>query len=56
LQDKIEIDIKKRPSYVQKKTHYYKNKEEDFFLKKFINLGNFIQNQYASEHRRRIKT
>ncbi len=33
-----------------------RKKEDDNFTKRFVNLGNFIQNQYANDYRRRIKT
>lgn len=30
--------------------------EEGDFTKKFVNLGNFMQSQFISDHHRRIKT
>jgi hypothetical protein len=31
-------------------------KEDESFTRKFVNLGNFMQNQFINDHRRRIKT
>ena len=33
-----------------------RQQKETSFTKRFVNLGNFIQSQFASEHRRRVRT
>jgi hypothetical protein len=43
-------------TYIEKRNHSFKRREDENFTKRFVNLGNFIQNQYANDYRRRIKT
>lgn len=50
------MKLKQRLTYIDKRHNSFKRKEEESFTKRFVNLGNFIQNQYANDYRRRIKT
>ena len=40
----------------ERKAYAERQQESDSFTKRFVNLGNFIQNQFASENRRRVRT
>lgn len=56
FEERSDIAAKQRATYVDRSKQAKRKKEDDNFTKRFVNLGNFIQNQYANDYRRRIKT
>lgn len=49
-------EVRPKQLYADKVKSLTRRKEEDTFIKRFVNIGNFIQNQFANDYRRRIKT
>ena len=52
----MSLDKKPKVTYKNQKVIEMKRKDEENWTKRFINLGNFIQSQFANDYRRKQKT
>ena len=57
VQQEVVRQERKNPKvlYAEQREQAMKRKEDDNFVRRFVNVGNFIQNQFAGDHRRRLK-